>query len=129
MIKMKTILTYMLPLALLSGCGTLITGSNDEVEITNNSAYMLTATGSMGTIKVPSQSVKTIKNDGDITLTSAGADCNHPVIQTELNTSAVILDIFPGFIFGVLPILVDAVAGNITELPYEYKYTCETGLE
>ncbi len=125
---MKTIFTLMLPLTLLTACGTLITGANDKVEITNNSAYTLTATGSMGTIKVPAQSTKTIKNDGDITLTSAGAECNHPVIQTELNTSAVILDIFPGIFFGVIPILIDALAGNITELPYDYEYTCETNI-
>jgi hypothetical protein len=53
-------------------------------------------------------------------LNSSNKKCNSLAIQREPNTPAMILDV----IFGIAPILVDAISGNLYRMPSNYIYDC-----
>lgn len=109
---------------LLVSCGTIGIGSNHMVNVYNGSDDVITATGEMGAIKIQPQTTSALKSSQDVMLNSSNKKCNSLAIQREPNTPAMILDIIPGIIFGIIPILVDAVSGNLYKMPSNYTYQC-----
>ena len=109
---------------MFSACGTMGIGSNKIVNINNNSDNQITATGEMGTIKIEPKTSKSVESKNDIILNSSNKRCNSPIIQRKPNSVAIILDVFPGLILGIIPILADAVTDNLYKLPAYYNYEC-----
>jgi hypothetical protein len=109
---------------ILSGCGTMGIGSNHMINVYNGSDDVITATGDMGAVKIQPQTTSALKSGQDVMLNSSNKKCNSLAIQREPNTPAMILDVIPGFIFGIIPILVDAVSGNLYKMPSSYTYQC-----
>ena len=109
---------------LLVSCGTIGIGSNHMVNVYNGSDDVITATGDMGAIKIQPETTYSLKSSQDIMLNSGNKKCNSLTIQRQPNTPAIILDVIPGIIFGIIPILVDAVSGNLYKMPSTYTYQC-----
>lgn len=114
----------LLTLSLLSACGAMGIGSNKIVNIHNNSNDTITATGEMGNIKIAPNTSVMMQSSEDITLNSTNKNCNSPIIQRTSNGSAIFLDIIPGFLLGIIPIVVDGLTGNLYKLPTNYNYDC-----
>jgi hypothetical protein len=115
---------FLVSIILLSGCGTIGIGSNHMVNVYNNSKDVITATGEMGAIKIQPETTLSLKSSQDIMLNSSNKKCNSLAIQRQPNMPAIILDVVPGFILGIIPILVDAVSGNLYKIPLNYIYEC-----
>lgn len=121
---MKTIVLFC-SILLLTSCGTIGIGSNHTVNIHNNSNSAITANGSYGTIKIDPKSAFAIESANDIKITSTDKKCANTEIIRIPNTPALILDVIPGFLFGIIPILVDAVSNNLYKMPSNYYYQCD----
>lgn len=108
----------------LTACGTMGVGTNKNVLVHNNSDKMIYANGEMGSLKIQPHSSITVNTNKSFQLNSSKKECNAPTVSSKLNTAALVLDIVPGFIFGVIPVLVDAVTGNLNKMPDTYIYDC-----
>ncbi|MBR1544733.1 MAG: hypothetical protein IJ638_02210, partial [Alphaproteobacteria bacterium] len=92
----------------------------------NNSDNEIKVQG-FGITKIPAQSSviiptnETVKN---LFISSNDMQCLPFNVEKETNSTALVLDIFPGVIFGVIPLLVDAVSENLTTYPSSFVYTC-----
>ena len=109
----------------LSACGAMGVGSNKYVTIHNNSDDTITATGEMGIIKIAPKTSATVGSEDDVVLNSSNKNCNAPIIQRTSNGSAIFLDIIPGALLGIIPIVVDGLTGNLYKLPTNYNYECQ----
>lgn len=108
----------------LSACGTLGIGSNHTVNIHNSSEDTIYATGQMGRISIKPGTSFPVESKDAIQLSSSNDKCDVLMVQTKPNAPAIILDVVPGLFFGIIPILVDAVTGNLYRLPSSYVYGC-----
>lgn len=117
-------LFVVLSLVSLAGCGAMGIGGNNNIIVYNNSDTVLSATGDMGILKIQPNSSKIINTKNSFQLSSPKKECNAPTVSSKLNTAAMVLDIVPGFFFGVIPIVVDAVTGNLNTMPSAYTYDC-----
>ena len=111
-------------LMILTACGTIGIGSNQLVNIHNDSNELLSATGEMGIMKIQPNSSMTIQTSENISLNTKNNNCNSTVVQRQPNMPAIILNIVPGFLFGIVPTLVDALTGNLYKMPSSYTYSC-----
>jgi hypothetical protein len=111
--------TLIASLLLLSACGSMGIGQSKHTNVINNSQYAVNV--SNGAIIQPHGSGIAGK---EATLTGKGEGCATYKIETETNVSAVVLDIFPGLFFGIIPIVVDALTGNLTRAPETSIYNC-----
>ena len=109
---------------ILSACGAIGIGSNHIVNIHNNSESTVYATGQMGRISIKPGVSMPIESKENIQLSSESNKCDILMIQQTPNMAAIILDVFPGLVFGIIPILVDAVTGNLYKMPTSYIYDC-----
>lgn len=121
---MKNIIAVSIIL-LLSACGTIGIGSNHKVNIHNDSQSTIMAIGTNGSIKIHPDTVVTVESKDDISLKSNDKNCNSLIVSRQPNAAAIILDVVPGFIFGIIPILVDAVSNNLYKMPSNYYYQCD----
>lgn len=112
-------------LVMLSACGTIGIGSNHETRLYNNSNSPITVSADTGVYRVkPNQDIIVYSNN-DLTVKSANTDCPETKVLRQLNTPAVILDVLPiGWLFGILPVFIDAVSNNMYRMPHSYSYTC-----
>lgn len=120
---MKKVLVLFLGFSLVS-CGTVGIGSNHNVNIHNDSKDIIIATGTAGSVKIAPNTVREIESFDNITLKSHDKNCNILVVSRRPNTAAIILDVFPGFLIGIVPILVDAISNNLYKMPSNYYYQC-----
>ena len=112
-------------LMLLAACGTIGIGSNQTVNIHNDSDEVLTASGSMGIIRIQPNESQTVRTNESITLRTKNKNCDWPTIPRQANTPAIVLNIFPGFILGgIIPTLVDAITGNLFRMPEDFTFEC-----
>ncbi len=108
----------------LTACGAIGIGSNHNTMVYNNSTDVITVSADSGIYKIKPDSALNIYSAEDITINSADKNCSQTNIVRQLNTPAVILDVFPGFFLGIIPILVDAVSNNLYKMPSTYSYSC-----
>ena len=121
---MKNCLLF-IALVMLSACGTIGIGSNHETHLYNNSNSTITVSADTGVYKVKPDHDIIIYSNNDLTVQSANADCPETKVIRQLNTPAVILDVLPiGWLFGILPVFIDAVSNNMYRMPHSYSYTC-----
>lgn len=59
-----------------------------------------------------------------ISIQNKNKNCSQINVERELNSGAVFLDIIPGILFGIVPIVVDAVTDNLYRMPEAYSYGC-----
>ncbi len=111
-------------LFLLVACGAIGIGSNHETMVYNNSNDIITVSADSGVYKIKPEDNLLIYSNNDLTIKNLNSDCQEKKVLQKLNTGAVILDVFPGFILGIIPILVDAVSNNIYKMPKAYSYSC-----
>jgi hypothetical protein len=109
---------------LLSACGAIGIGKNTGVTVYNNSESEITARGNLGNFKIQPGDYAMIQSESEIQLHNANKKCAPQVIPTKFNTVAVVLDIVPGFVFGIIPLLVDLVAEGHKTLPSTFSYDC-----
>ena len=109
----------------LAGCGTMFTNSNQIINIKNDSGDAIYATTENGKLNIPVGSSVAVKSYKNVPITSKNAACQNLIIEREPNFAAIVLDIFPGILIGVLPFFIDALTGNLYQLPESYVYTCE----
>lgn len=110
---------------MLSACGTIGIGSNHETRLYNNSNDTITVSADSGVYKIKPEQDMVIYSNNDLTVKSANMNCPETNVVRQLNTVAVILDVFPiGWVFGLLPIFVDAVSNNMYKMPSSYSYSC-----
>lgn len=108
----------------LASCGTIGIGSNHDTMIYNNSDKPIVVSADSGVYKInPEQSMQ-VYSGNDMTITSKNTNCPSAVVMRSANTAAVVLDVFPGFVFGIIPILVDAISNNLYKMPDTYSYSC-----
>jgi len=109
---------------LLASCGAIGIGSNHKTTIYNNSNNMINVTADSGMYKIkPSENMQ-IYSKEEISISNKNSGCPQVNVTREVNSGAVLLDIVPGFIFGIVPIFVDAVTNNIYRMPEVYSYSC-----
>lgn len=109
----------------LSACGTIGIGSNHETRLYNNSDDIITVSADSGVYKIKPDQDMVIYSNNDLTVKSANLNCPETNVIRQLNSAAVILDVFPiGWMFGLLPIFVDAVSNNMYKMPRTYSYSC-----
>ena len=117
-------LAILCSVGVLASCGAICVGSNHETNIYNNSDEMITVSADSGIYKIkPEQSMK-IYSANEMTITSKNTDCPSPTVPRNLNTGAVVLDVFPGFLLGIIPVFIDAVTNNLYKMPESYSYSC-----
>ena len=109
---------------MLAACGAVGIGSNHETTIYNNSSDTITAFASSGTYKIKPESTLSVNSKSTIGIKSDNLKCQQPNIESSPNGAAIFLDIIPGFLFGILPLVVDAVTNNLYHMPESYNYTC-----
>lgn len=109
---------------LLVSCGTIGIGSNHNVNIHNDSNDYIIATGTEGSIKIEPNSFREIESFDNISLKSNNENCSDLIVSRRPNTAAIIFDVFPGFLIGIIPILVDAISNNLYKMPSNYYYQC-----
>lgn len=109
----------------LSACGTIGIGSNHETRLYNNSKNTITVSADSGVYKIKPEQDMVIYSNNDLTIKSSNSACNEKTVMRELNTPAVILDVFPiGWMVGILPVFVDAISNNMYRMPKTYSYSC-----
>ena len=108
----------------LAACGTIGIGSNHTVNIFNDSKDVIMVTGERGTQRIPAGDTVNITSRRTIQVVSVNKNCDSPNIVAELNTPALLLNIFPGLALGIIPLFVDAVTGNLTRLPDSFTFMC-----
>ncbi|MCL2331356.1 MAG: hypothetical protein FWC61_02310 [Proteobacteria bacterium] len=114
----------MLAIFALAACGTIGIGSNHTVSILNESADVITVTGERGTQRIQAGATTDVTSRRTVSITSANAKCDSPNIVPELNTPALVFNIFPGLLLGIIPLFVDAITGNLTRMPESYTFMC-----
>ncbi len=120
---MKKIYLLVLPL-LLASCGAIGIGSNHKTMIYNNSNNTISVTADSGTYKIKPDENMQIYSREEISISNKNTMCPQAIVTRELNSGAVFLDIIPGFVFGIVPIFVDAVTNNLYRMPESYSYSC-----
>ena len=108
----------------LSGCGAIGIGSNHETMIYNNSSDVISVTSDSGMYKIKPEHSMSIYSKEKILIQNKNSQCPQVNVSRELNSGAVILDIVPGILFGIVPVFVDAVTNNLYRMPEMYSYTC-----
>lgn len=109
----------------LSGCGTLGIGSNHETRLYNNSKDTITVSADSGVYKIKPDQDMVIFSNNDLTIKSSNSACSEKTVMRQLNTPAVILDVFPiGWMVGILPVFIDAISNNMYRMPEAYSYSC-----
>ncbi|MBP9999097.1 MAG: hypothetical protein KBT14_00170 [Proteobacteria bacterium] len=121
---MKNIFILMC-VCLLSACGAIGIGSNHNTIIYNNSSDVITASSTSGVYKIKPENSLAVYSTDEITLQSKKSNCQQVKILSKPNGDAILLDIIPGALFGIIPILVDAVTNNLYKMPEYYNYTCD----
>lgn len=109
----------------LASCGAIGIGSNHETMIYNNSKNMITATSSSGIYKIKPENSMSIYSKEKIEIKSSNSACQQPIITSSPNGAAIFLDVIPGWLLGIVPLLVDAMTDNIYHMPETYYYTCD----
>ena len=109
----------------LSACGTLGIGSNHETRLYNNSKDTITVSADSGVYKIKPDQDRVIFSNNDLTIKSSNSACSEKTVMRQLNTPAVILDVFPiGWMVGILPVFIDAISNNMYRMPEAYSYSC-----
>ena len=109
----------------LSACGTLGIGSNHEIRLYNNSKDTITVSADSGVYKIKPDQDMVIFSNNDLTIKSSNSACSEKTVMRQLNTPAVILDVFPiGWMVGILPVFIDAISNNMYRMPEAYSYSC-----
>ena len=109
----------------LSACGTLGIGSNHETRLYNKSKDTITVSADSGVYKIKPDQDMVIFSNNDLTIKSSNSACSEKTVMRQLNTPAVILDVFPiGWMVGILPVFVDAISNNMYRMPEAYSYSC-----
>ena len=109
----------------LSACGTLGIGSNHETRLYNNSKDTITVSADSGVYKIKPDQDRGIFSNNDLTIKSSNSACSEKTVMRQLNTPAVILDVFPiGWMVGILPVFIDAISNNMYRMPEAYSYSC-----
>ena len=108
----------------LGACGTIGIGSNHQTEVYNNSANTISVKSDSGIYKIKPDESKKISSANDISIKSTNKSCDETVIARTPNVAALLLDVVPGFFFGIVPILIDAVSNNLYKMPETYSYNC-----
>ena len=109
----------------LSACGTLGIGSNHETRLYNDSKYTITVSADSGVYKIKPDQDMVIFSNNDLTIKSSNSACSEKTVMRQLNTPAVILDVFPiGWMVGILPVFIDAISNNMYRMPEAYSYSC-----
>ena len=121
---MKKIIGLMFAFVLAS-CGTIGIGSNHNTNIYNNSDSVINVKADSGVYKIKPDSSMEITSANDMTITSSKKSCSEKTVVRVPNTPAMVLDVFPGFLIGALPLLlIDAVSNNLYRMPESYSYSC-----
>ena len=109
----------------LASCGTIGIGSNHNTNIYNNSDNVINVKADSGVYKIKPDSSMEITSSNDMTITSSKKSCSEKTVVRTANTAAMVLDVFPGFLIGALPLLlIDAVSNNLYRMPETYSYSC-----
>ena len=108
----------------LASCGTIGIGSNHKTNIYNNSANTISVKSDSGIYKIKPESSMVISSANDISITSNKKSCNEIIVARTPNAAAMLLDVVPGLMFGIIPILVDAISNNLYKMPESYSYSC-----
>ena len=108
----------------LTSCGTIGIGSNHKTNVYNNSTNTISVKSDSGIYKIKPEESMIVSSANDITITSKQKTCNESIVTRTPNVAALILDIVPGFFFGIVPILVDAISNNLYKMPESYSYSC-----
>jgi len=118
--------SYVLLLALpiLAACGTLGIGANSTTNIRNDSDAPITVTGQRGMQRIAAGENADITSKTPIRIQSSNAKCDSPNVVSEINTPALILNIVPGLVLGVIPLFVDAITGNLSRMPQSFTFVC-----
>ena len=109
----------------LASCGTMGIGSNHTVNVFNDSEDTIMAIGERGTQRISAGESVQVTSRRTVQIVSKNRSCDSPNIVTEINTPALVFNIVPGILaFGIIPIFVDAVTGNLTRLPENFVFEC-----
>ncbi len=122
---MKNYLLTILLATSLTACGAMGFGKNDSVQIHNQSNSTIHASGSYGTFSIDAKSSRAITGE-KITITSELQNCPITDVKKKLNGTALAWDVFVGipFAYGI-PLIVDAITGDLKTMPKEYAYICQ----
>lgn len=117
-------ISTMVMIFMLCGCGVIGIGSNHDVTIHNQSNDVIFAIGDMGRMKIQPNALMEMHTAKDILLVSRNDICDELTVRRRLNRAAVFLDVFPGLFLGIIPLLVDSMAGDLYKMPREFTYNC-----
>lgn len=120
---MKRLIAIILTLGITS-CGTIGIGSNHETTIFNNSSDVISASSDNGIFKIKPNEKMRVRAGNGITIKTPNDNCPQPIIARRPNSAAIFLDIFPGIIFGIVPLAADAITNNLYKMPRQYTYAC-----
>lgn len=109
----------------LASCGAIGIGRNHRTNIYNNSNDVISVTADSGTYKIKPDQNMQIYSKEEISIHNKNSKCPQVNINQEVNSGAVILDIIPGVLLGIIPLFVDAISNNIYRMPEAYSYSCE----
>ena len=109
----------------LASCGAMGIGSNHKTLVYNNSSDTITVSATSGLYNIKPEESLDIYSTEEIYIQSKNSECQKPKIPNKPNIAAMFLDVFPGFVFGIVPIFVDAVTNNLYKMPTMYSYSCE----
>ena len=108
----------------ISSCGTIGIGSNHETTIFNNSSDTISMSSDNVIFKIKPNEKIHVRAGNSITIKTPNDNCPQPIIARRPNSAAIFLDIFPGIIFGIVPLAADAITNNLYKMPRQYTYTC-----
>jgi hypothetical protein len=108
----------------LAACGAIGIGSNDSVNVYNSSDDFIIVQGDRGMSRVAPNSSALVSGKSYMQINSKNPNCNSASIPKEANAAAILLDIIPGLLLGIIPIVVDAATGNLSTMPANYTYAC-----
>ena len=120
---MKRMFAFTLILGIAS-CGTIGIGSNHETMIYNNSSDTISVSSDSGIFKIKPDTQLRIQSNNGIAITNLNENCPQPIVTRRPNGPAIFCDIFPGIIFGIVPIAIDAITNNLYRMPKSYTYSC-----
>ncbi len=120
---MKPLISLVLALGIAS-CGTIGIGSNHETTIYNNSADTISVSSDSGIFKIKPDSSLPVNSGNGIAITNPNESCPQPIVTRRPNGPAIFFDVFPGIIFGIVPIVIDAMTNNLYRMPKSYTYSC-----